>query len=242
MKYAHVDGRRREAERGLSGTCPVCGSKVVPKCGEVRAQHWAHHRRSDCDHWWETETPWHRSWKNEFPSDWQEYVQRAEDGEKHIADVRTERGRVIEFQNSPITAEERRAREAFYGKMIWVVNGLRRQRDLPKFHKLLQSGGVVRVRPLTWFVPWMTECALLRDWRDSRVPVFFDFGPHAVLPGEPLRWCLSPKKKIDAGALLIPVTRKDFIVVLRRGGQLKGARVVNLRRSCRVSRSSMPTW
>lgn len=43
-------------------------------------------------------------------------------GEKHVADVRTARGMVIEFQNSAMSVEELRARESFYGRMIWIVN------------------------------------------------------------------------------------------------------------------------
>jgi len=53
-----------------------------------------------CDNWWENETQWHRDWKNHFPVEWQEVVQIAEDGEKHIADVKTSEGWVVEFQHS----------------------------------------------------------------------------------------------------------------------------------------------
>jgi hypothetical protein len=44
-------------------------------------------------------------------------------GERHIADVKTERGLVIEFQHSQMPVEELQAREAFYGSMIWIVDG-----------------------------------------------------------------------------------------------------------------------
>ena len=47
-------------------------------------------------------------------------------GEKHIADVKTERGDVLEFQHSPLDPQERRAREEFYQRMVWVVDGTRR--------------------------------------------------------------------------------------------------------------------
>ena len=47
--------------------------------------------RRFCDPWWENETEWHRAWKDQFPADWQEIVHHAEDGEKHIADVKTDR-------------------------------------------------------------------------------------------------------------------------------------------------------
>ena len=101
MKFAVVEGERREeAQPGRSGKCPVCGAEVIAKCGEVKVWHWAHRGRRTCDPWWEHETKWHRDWKNQFPRDWQEKIQRSENGEKHIADVKTDRGEVLEFQHS----------------------------------------------------------------------------------------------------------------------------------------------
>ncbi len=87
MKFALVNGERREAEPSLMGECLGCGNPVVAKCGEVRIKHWAHKARARCDAWWETETEWHRAWKNQFPSEWQEVIHYAENGEKHIADA-----------------------------------------------------------------------------------------------------------------------------------------------------------
>jgi hypothetical protein len=50
-----------------------------------------------CDSWWEPETEWHRSWKSNFLDEWQELVLRdKQTGEKHIADVCTDYGLVIE--------------------------------------------------------------------------------------------------------------------------------------------------
>jgi len=66
-----------------------------------------------CDPWWE-ETTWHRDWKAMFPVEWQEVVHHAPNGERHIADVRTEHGFVLEFQHSPLEPVERQARESFY--------------------------------------------------------------------------------------------------------------------------------
>ncbi|WP_223825375.1 competence protein CoiA family protein [Halopseudomonas salina] len=44
-------------------------------------------------------------------------------GEKHIADLKTDRGMVIEIQHSAMPVEELKAREAFYKHMIWIVDG-----------------------------------------------------------------------------------------------------------------------
>ena len=93
--------------------------------GDIKVWHWAHKSKKMCDHWWENETQWHRDWKNCFPEEWQEVVHFAEDGEKHIADVKTPSGLVIEFQHSAIKPDEQRSRELFYRNMIWIVDGTR---------------------------------------------------------------------------------------------------------------------
>lgn len=97
---------------------------MIAKCGSQIIWHWAHERSSHCDRWWETESEWHVSWKARFPEDWREVVSiDSSTGERHIADIKTPRGLVIELQNSTISEPEFRAREAFYKRMIWIVNG-----------------------------------------------------------------------------------------------------------------------
>src|SRR5262245_27498151 len=133
MKYANVDGKRREAQPGHSAKCPDCGAAMTAKCGRYRVWHWAHQGRRNCDPWSEPETEWHRFWKNQFPEHCQEVRHIAKDGEIHRADVKTEFDVVLEFQHSPLSEVERVSREQFYGNMIWVVNGQRRKRDRAHF-------------------------------------------------------------------------------------------------------------
>ena len=47
-------------------------------------------------------------------------MHRADDGEKHIADVKTDQDCVIEFQHTYIKPDERRSREEFYKNIVWV--------------------------------------------------------------------------------------------------------------------------
>lgn len=115
MLWANTASGKSQAWPGAKGTCPSCGAELVPKCGEITSWHWAHKAR-DCDSWGEPESEWHLAWKQRFPSDWQERVMG-----QHRADVLTPRG-VIEFQRSGISPEEIRSREAFYGRMVWVVD------------------------------------------------------------------------------------------------------------------------
>lgn len=213
MRFADVEGQRCEAQPGTSATCRCCGAAVIARCGDLRVWHWAHRSVRGCDHWWESETEWHRTWKNEFPSDWQEFVQTAPSGEKHVADVKTQSGTVIEFQHSPLKAEERMSREAFYRKMVWVVNARRRKRDADQ---LLKSIGpcVYAHEPFILFVADHQERALLRDWNSSPMPVYFDLGLRE--DGKPDFWRRDPISK-NGRIYLTPVSRESFLKVHRDG-------------------------
>ena len=207
MKYAYVDGQRQEAQSGLSGECPGCEGTMIARCGEVRVPHWAHRSQRQCDVWWENETEWHQRWKNEFPDECQEVVDHAEDGERHIADVKTSDGWVIEFQHSYIIPGERRSRDEFYEKLVWVVDGTRRKRDraqfLSTFDESLPIAKDSRVRK----VP-LVEGALLRDWAGSIAHVFFDFGDE-----HDLYWVLPVRH--DFWAYVFPITRTKFLELHR---------------------------
>jgi competence protein CoiA len=182
MKFALVHGQRQEAQPGLSGECPACGSPMVARCGEFNVWHWAHRSRSHCDPWWENEGPWHRNWKSQFPTTWQEILLTAEDGERHIADVKTDRDWVLEFQNSFLNPQERRSRNAFYSpKLIWVVNGLRRPTDITQFEKVMGGASHVGARNAPFWVASPGNSRLLREWSGSDAQVLFDFGPERGL-------------------------------------------------------------
>jgi hypothetical protein len=205
---------------------------MIAKCGEHRVHHWAHRANCSCDHWWEPETAWHRDWKNKFPEDWQEAIYQS-DGKKHYADVKTESGKVIEFQHSFLRRDEREARENFYRNMVWVVDRLRRVRDRPRFFEAFgrassssrPKASKVKDKPLTYALR-TDEHPLLRDWADSHSPVFFDFGDDDFeddsepvdLPsfGEPVLWLLDPHSP-KGEAHLMPVLKTSFLDTCLKG-------------------------
>jgi hypothetical protein len=139
MQFAVLDNVRITPSSGLMGACPVCGSPMIAKCGNQRVHHWAHRGERVCDSWWERETAWHRDWKSKFPDPWQEVIRLDPSREKHIADVHTTHGLTIEFQHSHLRPEERAAREKFYGNLLWVVDGGRLTRDLPRLREGARS-------------------------------------------------------------------------------------------------------
>lgn len=223
MKYAIVDGQRCEAVPRLQASCPTCGAVVIGKCGEQRVWHWAHRGKRECDPWWESETEWHRNWKGEFPAEWQEFVQRALDGEKHVADVKTSHGCVIEFQHSHLSPDERRSREAFYKQMVWVVDGARLKNSGPQFFRAIELATPILTPPLR-FLLRPQGSALLKTWVESTVSVFLDFGDAdewISCFGAPILWRID-RKSTQAQALVTPVPRAEFVRAFRLGERCNG--------------------
>jgi competence CoiA-like predicted nuclease len=54
----------------------------------------------------------------------------------HRADVHTDRGVTIEFQNSFLSIEELESREKFYAQLKWVVNGLKFKKRFTFTHNI----------------------------------------------------------------------------------------------------------
>jgi competence protein CoiA len=218
MRFANVDSQRQEAQPGLSGECQSCQRPMIAKCGERRVWHWSHLTKRSCDPWWENEGEWHRAWKGHFPVDWQEVIHPAENGMKHIADVKTAHGWVIEFQHSPIKPNERRSRDAFYGKLVWVVDGLRSQRDKSRFMKAWEDGVRIGSRNELKML-WRHDVALLREWAGGEGPVFFDFGEEQTL-----WWLLGTPN--DTWVYVGQFPRALFIELHRSGDEARGFGIV----------------
>lgn len=219
MRFARIDNELVEAVPDLKGAvCPGCGAPVIAKCGTQKVHHWAHRNTKMCDSWWETETQWHRNWKNKFPIVWQEiFLHDEQTGELHIADVRTEHGLVIEFQHSHIKPEERISRENFYKNMVWVVDGTRLTRDYPRFVKA--SKEFSKVKEGIFQHHFADEC-FPRQWLHSDVPVIFDFlgneSPDTIDEIKRNLYCLFPNDD-EFEAIFAEITRKAFVNAVMSG-------------------------
>jgi hypothetical protein len=144
-----------------------------------------------------------------FPREWQETVLFSPiTGEKHIADVRTDKGLVVEFQHSVIKPEELKAREDFYGNLVWIVDGCRGPLDSSYFN--MGVSGPVSQNPTVYALEWWGRSKLFHNWVRATKPVFFHFGNDIV-------WRLvffDPKTKKGA---LGPMKREDLVAHLRNG-------------------------
>lgn len=224
MKFALINGLKSEPIKGANGICPNCNSEMIAKCGPIKINHWSHKRKRVCDSWWENETEWHREWKNNFPFEWQEIIlSDKKTNEKHIADVQSDSGLVIEFQHSKISKDERVSREKFYKNMVWIVDGTRLKRDFPRFIKSknnhyenqifyeTDNPKIFRVDLVDWCFPF--------DWLKSSVPVIFDYlGDGSLDDSEVLRnnlYCLFPQ--VSKYACVIEISRRAFINAVTNG-------------------------
>ncbi|MEQ1551701.1 hypothetical protein [Sphingorhabdus sp.] len=130
MLYAWIDGIKRPPfAKGESTICRDCGGPLTSVMPVENVPHWRH-KAGDCDPWSEPEGPWHLAWKEAFPESNREIgLVDQVTGEHHRADVLCNAGTahaaVLELQYSPISEEERVAREAFYRqghRMYWLVH------------------------------------------------------------------------------------------------------------------------
>lgn len=192
MKFAIVNSTRIEAKKGLVGSCPCCGTEVLPVLPVEKVDHWRHKSTKDCDPSKESETIWHRNWKNMFSVNFQEIVfSDTQTGERHIADIALgthPNFKIIEFQHSPISDEEILSRESFYMQsmqMYWVVH----LHDDGAFHRTnfslsLGISEQVFFEDKKFLVSsWVSRggSRFIEKWKATKANIIFDVGNPDVL-------------------------------------------------------------
>ena len=208
MKFALVEYVRQEATPGQKGLCPVCGAQCIARCGEQKINHWAHKSKKDCDPWWEKETFWHRNWKDKFPKEWQEVINYdLVTGEKHIADVKTDTGLVLEFQHSSITPQERKSREDFHKAMVWIAN-IVNKRDVKLFEEYPNKIESTFRK---------SEMDIPSRWFDSKVPVLFDLDDPEQEKETDLLYCMLPQTMDKWYKRFLIISKQDFIEKANNG-------------------------
>lgn len=218
MRYALHNEKLIEASLGIAGNCPGCGAVVIPKCGEIRIHHWSHQKTKMCDDWWEPETEWHREWKDQFPTSWQEnFLVDEITGEKHIADVITDYGFVLEFQHSHITLEERKSREDFYKNMVWIVDGGRLKRNHARFRKK-QKKFRWTDNPHIFHINEPEDCFPV-SWVGSSVPVILDYKSAPDTTYDDKLYSIFPQR-IAQRVTMAVIPRNAFIKTVNNGDWL----------------------
>ena len=130
MQFANNENGQRtyigEAEEAACYSCPYCGAPMIQRRGQINIPHFAHMKGYLCtDNWrYEEMSEWHRAWQSNYPLENQEIAVSNEFG-RHRADVLIN-DTVVEFQHSPLSAEEFRERNEFYAacgyRVIWLFD------------------------------------------------------------------------------------------------------------------------
>lgn len=112
------------AKKGRQYFCPICHSPVIVRDGEINVKHFAHQAGFCTDSWNYDLSEWHRKMQEFFPPETREVM--VTDGKRtHRADVLVGNA-VIEFQHSPISAEEYADRTEFFMslgyRIAWVFD------------------------------------------------------------------------------------------------------------------------
>lgn len=121
------DGKRilaYNAKNSNDFLCPTCGGSVILRQGNINAAHFAHKSNECTDNWHYDMSEWHYSMQKRFPENQREVVVKY-NGKTHRADI-LYRNNIIEFQYSPISAEELEERNNFYNEagynVAWVFD------------------------------------------------------------------------------------------------------------------------
>ena len=194
------DGRRVYAEAvektdGQKYFCPICHGLVVLRKGTINAAHFAHKDSQCSDSWHYDMSVWHKEMQERFPENTREVVMRL-DGETHRADVFKD-GVVVEFQHSPISADEFYDRNEFYTKLgykvVWVFDVSDQYEDGRFTHKR-DNGDVLR-----WSNPLrVLKYGPIPQYKGNRVKICLFFGENYdsmdsdnIIPPEvhQINWC-----------------------------------------------------
>jgi hypothetical protein len=98
------------------------------------------------------------------------------DPARHIADIKTPNGLVIEFQHSAIKPDEVEKRTNFYGQVIWIIDGTRRPTDLIQYERMFSENRAERFDGVDIYTVYCEESRLLKEWGSLGRIVGFDFG------------------------------------------------------------------
>ncbi|MDX0675679.1 hypothetical protein GOD41_08580 [Sinorhizobium medicae] len=227
MLYAWIGNQKRPpALKGERTECRDCGGALIAVLPVENVPHWRH-KSGDCDPWSEPEGPWHLGWKEHFDISCREIALRdMVTGELHRADVLVADGTpgatVLELQHSPISEDERIARESFYRRgrrMFWLVHVHNENSFLATYFGMSLDFGsrVVNVDGKEFAIMrWMgPNKQFIEKWKRATAHVFFNIGPHIFFLAGPelskrLGW--TPQRGEFA---LCRLTRDEFIKAVK---------------------------
>lgn len=197
------------------GKDPFTGSKVIATPKHFRFNTWElQDTEAEYDLWAFPETTWNLQWKKAFPKLGVENIV-SKDKERHIADFYTDKKVTINFQSKILKEEQLLEREAFFEKMIWVIdarNWKLKIHDNPAESYKTNSGAYYYLGKKKGF-DWCSYKWSHPKWdlEKCKMPVFLDIGDDCIYW---LNWSLfDPKKpEFDWKDSIMPYCEKQHFV------------------------------
>ena len=152
----------------------------------LRIPYFRHKHRGECI-CSDGETEWHREWKSHFERIECDMGIDSVTGEHNRADAVVGRDFAIEFQHSPISEEEQKNRERFYGGkggMVWIVDASK-NRLLKRLDEAIKVRGFapIKEQPFNglYFEVLSPNEVFPKEWFIRPVGVIFDYGQEREL-------------------------------------------------------------
>ena len=124
-----------DAIKGEDYFCPCCNGLMTQKKGTRMIWHYAHKSLNNCIDYYDNKGEWHRKMQEMFPEKNREIVENF-GMYKHIYDILTDKGVIIEFQHSPLSLDDFKKRTKDYifrsvfhktARPIWVFDYAERE-------------------------------------------------------------------------------------------------------------------
>lgn len=124
-----------DAIKGEDYFCPCCNGLMTQKKGTQMIWHYAHKSLNNCIDYYDNKGEWHRKMQDMFPEKNREIVENF-GMYKHIYDILTDNGVIIEFQHSPLSLDDFKKRTKDYifrsvfhktARPIWVFDYTERE-------------------------------------------------------------------------------------------------------------------
>ncbi len=175
--------------------CPCCRKRMTARVGDIRRPHWAHESGERCDEWWEEESDWRDGWLQVFVQSPNVDIENVleKNGERHFYDARFGNSLVAVFRRTRLPPEQFVKREAFFGKMFWLIEA--NQSEYKRLRRSFDSHAIKAIygSRRCYEDDEKRDSPFYARWRKCHAPVVFDFKQVSEGRVKGL-WCVLPEQ------------------------------------------------
>lgn len=122
MLYA-LDSNKIKIPATLKGVgfCPGCQQKLIPRCGKIRVEHWAHYKHSACLFClYRADNDWSISWKFAFPAEYVE-VPVKKSATIEVADICLPNRLIFELWHDSLSLQKASESKSFFKSVVFII-------------------------------------------------------------------------------------------------------------------------